>query len=380
MKTLTKLLSLTLLIGAVGFAQTSPQNSKQSPKNIKSKKVSSKQVSSKTSKTQATQNKKTQRNTKNTGVQKKNPQQLKVHINANAPVVRNPRVKQYSSHYPFTRTTPSADLEMVQKSQLSAQEVAVSNTEKRWSVKFTSENMKNITKYNAAGYNGDIFAVQTLGFSYKFTDTSVVTVAQDWSQAYGFGQTADGRKNAHSNSYEDLSFSYMNTSVYKTDKLNVLGLARYYAPSSKNSQLAGQVGQVRLYGIFDYSLDPRWTLSYMISPRYFMQTANAYETEDENILNNNHWRLLNSIGIKYSATDWLALETTLGLYSKKKYNESTKHFQDYSTSLYLQMGPIFSLQAGVRASDGGYDTRAKGGFNFYDMDVTEYFGILSVRI
>ncbi len=307
-------------------------------------------------------------------------------INKNAIVTRLPKKKTqstYSGLYPYTASTAASEgsLEIAQQSKTSVvTPVVTEEAPKKWYVKLDSENSKNITEENPAGYNGDINGFQTLSFGYKFTDMSTVQISQDWSQAYGYGTTPEGKENAHSNSYEDLSFRYTYSSLIKTENSNLAGQIRYYAPSSKNSQNAGQVGQLRIYALYDYNLSPSLTLGYIFNPRYFMQTANAYETEEGKILNNNHWRLLNIASVTYSITDWLGIRTELGVYSKKKYNESTKHFQHYGTAFTTSFATIFSIEAGIRASDGGYDTREKGGFNLYDMDVSEYYTVFTIKI
>lgn len=359
MKTVVTVLSLILSVTlAVPNASAQTSSKKSSQKKVSKKQIAKKKVAKKT-----TQN----------------------NINKNALVTRLPKKKTpniYSGLYPYTASTAASagSLDMVQQSKVVVETpVVTEEAPKKWYIKFESENAKNITEENPAGYNGDINAVQTLSYGYKFTDMSTVQISQDWTQAYGYGATPEGRENAHSNSYEDLNFRYTYGSLLNTENSNLAGQVRYYAPISQNSQNAGQVGQIRLYAIYDYTISTQWTFEYILSPRYFMQTANAYEKEDGTIVNNNHWRLLNSAGVKFSPSDWFALETTVGVYTKKKYNESTKHFQDYSTSFYLMFGPV-SLQTGIRASDGAYDTRDKGGFNFYDADVSEYFSTLSIKI
>ncbi len=292
---------------------------------------------------------------------------------------------EYSSYYPYTESTATAQGSLkLTESREKIDIPTLKDDVKKWYVKFDSENMKNINESNPGGYNGDISAVQTLSYGYKFTDMSTVQISQDWSSAYGYGTTPEGKANAHSNSLEDLNFRYTYSSLYNDKQNNVAGQVRYYAPSSSNSQEAGQIGQIRLYGIWDHTLAPGWTATLLVSPRYFMQTANAYEKQDDSgtisVVNNNQWRLLNSAGIKYDVADWFALETTVGVYSKKKYNEHMKHFQDYSTSFYLNLDPHIGFQIGLRASDGAYDTRDKGGFDFYNPDYSEYFGILTLRI
>ena len=129
-----------------------------------------------------------------------------------------------------------------------------------------------------------------------------------------------------------------------------------------------------------YNFNPKLSAALVVSPRYFMQSADSYEDDKGEVKNNNNWRILDSAALKYSFNDYFALETTLGVYSKKKYNENMRHFQDYSTSFYLSLGSHFELNMGYRASDGTYDTREQGGFSLYNPDYSEYFAILTVVI
>lgn len=305
--------------------------------------------------------------------------------NQNAVVTRLPKKKKdpkYSPLYPFTNSTQAAEgsLGIVQKEKVEVAPLVQAEQPKKWYLRFDSENMKNVTDENAAGYNGDIFAVQTLSYGYRFTDTSTVQVSQDWTQSYGYGTTPEGEENRSNEAYEDLSFRYIHSSIIKTENSNLAGQFRYYAPISKGSQQAGQVGQLRAYAIYSYTLSPQFSLGYIFNPRFFMQTANAFENDDGKTINNNHWRLLNIASATFAPNDWFNIRQEVGLYSKKRYNESTRHFQHYSTSFGFSFLKLFSLELGLRASDNGYDTRDKGGFNFYDMDVSEYYGIFTIRI
>jgi hypothetical protein len=90
--------------------------------------------------------------------------------------------------------------------------------------------------------------------------------------------------------------------------------------------------------------------------------------------------LLNIASLTFAPNDWFNIRQEVGLYSKKRYNENTRHFQHYNTSFGFSFLKLFSLEFGLRASDNGYDTREKGGFKFYDMDVSEYYGIFTIRI
>lgn len=264
---------------------------------------------------------------------------------------------------------------------------------KNWSVALESENVKGITPENQS-YDGDVEAYQSIKVGYKLSDSLSVQVVPEWTQRYGLGYkkedntevTAGNSSNNSSTRFEDVSLRLTKSNVATTGPLSWTVQGRYYAPTSDYSQAAGQAGQLRAYAIGGMELTKKLAFELIVSPRYYLQTSKNFRDNDNLAgkgegadVNNTHWRILNTAGLKYSLTDALAVETTLGVYSKKKYNQSMAHFQDYSTSLYYSVNKNIDLNAGVRASDGALDTDVDG-VELYNKDVSEYFGILTVKL
>ena len=256
----------------------------------------------------------------------------------------------------------------VNTESISVEEVApAAPASKKWSVKLESENVKTMTSQNTS-YDGDIQAYQYLHAGYKLADNLSTAVVSTWTQRYGY------KENSSQTTFEDLHVRLTRSNLFNTGSMSWTTQGRVYLPTSRSSNEANQYAQVRGYLIGSQSLSNKLGLELVISPRYYI-----YEN-DNRTTGKNDWRILNSAGLKYSVNDALAVETTLGVYSKKKVNAADmNHFQDYSTSVYYTVSNNVELNAGIRAVDGALDT-ATDGVQLYNHNLSEYYLIGTVSL
>lgn len=263
-------------------------------------------------------------------------------------------------------TTTSAS--SIQTESAKIAEVAPSTVApKKWSLKLESENNKTMTSANNA-YSGDIEAYQYLHVGYKLADKLSTSVVSTWTQRLGYEEQSSDT------TFEDIHARLTRSDLFQTSGMSWTAQGRLYFPTSRLSNEANLVTQARAYLIGSSELAKNLSLELIISPRYYI-----YEN-DNRTDGKSDWRILNSAGVKYSINDMVAVETTLGVYSKQAVGApEMAHFQDYSTSVYVTPVKNFELNAGIRATDGALDIDTDG-VELYNHQVSEYFLIGSVSL
>lgn len=251
---------------------------------------------------------------------------------------------------------------------VSIQEVAPIATEKKWSASLETENYKGISKGNTS-YDGDIEAWEKAEVRYKLTDRDSVSLAQEWSRRYG-----RGAGNEVGTTLQDTSVRYTRSGYKLPSDIGYAVQGRVYVPTSEGSRDGGQIAQFRLYNIFSKELAKNLTAELLINPRLFVQDGSSV-----NDVGTKRFRLLNSAGLKYSITEKVAVETTLGVYSKWKNGVARSDFLDASTSVYYSPATWVDLAAGIRQSDEASDTRVSGA-ELYSADQSEYYVIATFKM
>lgn len=229
-----------------------------------------------------------------------------------------------------------------------------------------SEANKTVTGQNNS-YDGDIETYEYLKVGYKITDKLSTTAVQTWTQRLGY------KENSSQTTMEDFHLRLTRSDLFSIGKMSVTGQARVYLPTSDLSKEINQVAQFRGYLIGGMDITKRLSTEILLSPRYYV-----FE-EGSKAIGRSDYRMLYSGGLKYAVTDALAVESTLGIYSKKKVGVEMAHYQDYSTSLYYTLNKHVSLNGGIRAVDGAIDTD-KDGLELYNHNASEYFAIASIGI
>lgn len=248
---------------------------------------------------------------------------------------------------------------------VSVEAVAPVATEKKWSGVFESENYTGL-KNNS---NTDITADEKIEAKYKLTDRDTVSLAQEWSRKYGRGEGNE----AH-NKIGDTSIRYTRSGYKLPAEFSYAAQARAYLPISDASRDAGQITQLRLYNIFSKQLSKNLSTAIVVNPRLFVQDGSGVNDPGAK-----RFRLLNYAGLKYSVTENLAFETTLGVYSKWRNGVARADFLDASTSVYYSPASWVDLNAGVRQTDEASDLRSSGA-KIYASEQSEYYLIATFKM
>ncbi len=231
--------------------------------------------------------------------------------------------------------------------------------EKKWSAVLESENYKGAATNL---YAGDAVADEKGEVKYKINDRSSISLAQEWSRSYA------GDAYTHT-TLNDTSIRYTRSGYKLPSNIDFAAQGRVYVPTSTASQDAGQITQLRLYNMFSKPVAKNVEIALLVCPRLFVQD-NAGSDE----AGANQFRLFNSFGVKYSLSDKVAFEQTVGMYSKWKNGTERADNLDASTSVYIAATSWLDLNIGLRQADDASNVRNSGA-SLYAADQSEYFAI-----
>ncbi|MBS1972671.1 MAG: hypothetical protein JSU04_20350 [Bdellovibrionales bacterium] len=174
-----------------------------------------------------------------------------------------------------------------------------------------------------------------LGLTYKTSDTSKIGFRQYFTY---LRDTDNGSKFERSNTV--VTYSFKTKGILGSDE--IVPLFWYYIPVTEKALAERSNGKVRFTAYVNWTLNPKWGVTYFFDPRQGFTPSSISEDGKERF---SHSTLIHGVSLSYNLSDSVSFYQGVGTTEDWKSSSLTllDESVDISTGMYITLGPVLLI-------------------------------------